>query len=84
MAVFAVDDGGDLTIAGHQTSLGRSPRAIRLDPTGKYLLVGNRNTSGVVAFRVGQDPLLAPVAEPAEVPSPSSIVFVLATESGAA
>ena len=84
VAVFAADDGGDLTIAGHQTSLGRSPRAIRLDPTGRYLLVGNRNTSGVVAFRVGQDPLLAPVAEPAEVPSPSSIVFVLATESGAA
>jgi 6-phosphogluconolactonase len=82
--MFAVDDAGDLAIAGHQTSLGRSPRAIRLDPTGKFLLVGNRNTSGVVAFQVGQDPLLVPVAEPVEVPSPSSLVFVLAAESDVA
>ena len=76
VAVFAVDHGGDLTIAGHQSALGRSPRAVRLDPTGKYLVVGNRNTSGVIAFQIGEDPLLAPVGEPTEVPSPSSIVFV--------
>jgi 6-phosphogluconolactonase len=84
VAVFAVDDGGDLTIAGHQPALGRSPRAVRLDPTGRYLVVGNRNTSGVIAFQVGEDPLLAPVGEPIEVPSPSSLVFVPAADGSVA
>lgn len=84
VAVFAVDDGGDLMILGHQPALGRSPRAVRLDPTGKYLVVGNRNTSGVIAFEVGEDPLLVPVGEPADVPSPSSLVFVPAAEGGVA
>ena len=84
VAVFAVDDGGDLAIAGHQAALGRSPRAVRLDPTGGYLLVGNRNTNGLVAFNVGEDPLLAPVGEPVEVPSPSSLAFVRVAEGGVA
>ena len=84
VAVFAVDSSGDLTIAGYQPALGRSPRAVRLDPTGKYLLVGNRNTNSVVVFQVGEDPLLAPVGEPAEVPSPSSLAFVPAAEGSVA
>jgi len=81
VTVFTVDDGGELTIVGYQSTLGRSPRAVRLDPSGRYLVVGNRNTGGVVVFQVGEDPPLAPVGEPIEVPSPSSLVFVPAAES---
>jgi 6-phosphogluconolactonase len=76
VTVFTVGANGDLSIAGYQPSLGRSPRAVRVEPSGKFLVVGNRNTNGVVVFKIGPDHLLETVGSPAEVPAPSSIVFV--------
>jgi 6-phosphogluconolactonase len=44
IAVFTIDSSsGKLTLDGNVPSGGRTPRNIRLDPTGRYLLSANEN-----------------------------------------
>lgn len=83
ITIFSVDGSGGVEPLGQHPSLGRSPRAVRVDPTGKYLLVANRDSGGLVVLEIGQDRLLSPVGEPVEARAPSSIVFVKATTDGA-
>jgi 6-phosphogluconolactonase len=72
LAIFAVDGAsGSLTPAGHQKTLGKTPRNFVVDPTGAFLLVANQGSDTVVVFRI--DPAtggLTPVGEPAKVPTP--------------
>jgi 6-phosphogluconolactonase (cycloisomerase 2 family) len=76
IAAFSVDGAGDATLMYHQPSLGRNPRAVRGDPTGRHLLVGNWESNNLVVFRVDDDNGLRAVGDPVEAHSPSSIVFV--------
>lgn len=52
IVIFAVDPAnGHLKLVGHQSSLGASPREFAIDPTGKWLIVGNQNSDTVYVFR---------------------------------
>ena len=56
IAIFNVDKKkGTLTLIGHQSTLGKTPRNFNFDPTGKFLLVGNQNTDEVVVFKRDPD-----------------------------
>jgi 6-phosphogluconolactonase len=67
--------GGQVVATGHVASLGRGPRAITIDPTGQYLLVGNADSGELAAFTIEADRGLRPVGSPEQSHSPSSIVF---------
>ena len=41
---------GKLTLVGHQSTLGKTPRNFNFDPTGKFLLVANQNSDEIVVF----------------------------------
>lgn len=43
---------GKLTLKGHQSTKGRTPRNFTLDPSGKFLLSANQRTNEVVIFKV--------------------------------
>ncbi len=51
IAIFAINPDGTLTKAGYQSTLGNHPRVFAIDPSGKFLIVGNVNTGNVVVFR---------------------------------
>jgi 6-phosphogluconolactonase len=52
IVIFSIDKkSGELTLLGHQSTLGRTPRNFNFDPTGKFLLVGNQNSDEVVIFK---------------------------------
>lgn len=52
IAIFAIDkSSGKLTLKGHQSVLGRTPRNFSIDPTGRYLLSANQNSNDIVIFR---------------------------------
>ena len=75
IAIFAVDaPTGKLTPAGHQSTLGRTPRNFAIDPTGTFLLAANQNSDSIVVFRIdAKTGGLTPVGKPVPVPTPVCI-----------
>ena len=78
LAIFSVDEKtGKLTAAGHQKTLGRTPRNFGIDPTGQYVIACNQATDNVAVFKVDQSSgKLAQVGEPVSVPSPVCVKFL--------
>jgi len=79
ITAFAVDESGGAETLYCEPSLGRSPRAVKIDPAGRHLLVGNWHSNGISVFAIDDARRLRSLGEPVVVPSPSSIVFVLAS-----
>lgn len=77
IAIFSIDSvTGQLTLIGHQPTLGKTPRHFALDPTGRWLLAENQDSGSVVVFSV--DPAtggLKPTGNTAEIASPVCAVF---------
>ncbi len=51
IAIFKVRKNGKLRLIAHQSTLGKSPRNFTIDPSGKFLLVGNQNSDEIVVFK---------------------------------
>jgi len=41
-----------LTLIGHQSTNGETPRDFGIDPTGTFLLVANQDSDTIVTFRI--------------------------------
>ncbi len=52
ISIFRVGSTGLLTELGHQSCLGVHPRNFTIDPTGKFLLVANRDTNNIAIFNI--------------------------------
>ncbi len=78
LGIFTVDEKtGKLTAAGHQKTLGRTPRNFGIDPTGQYILACNQATDNVAVFKV--DPAtgqLTTIGEPLNVPVAVCVKFL--------
>ena len=77
IAIFAVNEAtGRLTLVGHESSQGETPRNFNLDPTGSLLLAANQDTDTIVAFRVdAATGRLQATGEVTDVPAPVCIVY---------
>jgi 6-phosphogluconolactonase len=74
LAIFSIDQNGKLTLVGHQSTLGNTPRNFNFDPTGNFLLVANQNGNNIVIFKVDKKTgLLMPLPTQIEVPNPVCI-----------
>ena len=52
IAIFSVNKkNGTLTLVGHQSTLGKTPRNFSIDPSGKFLLCENQNSDEIVIFK---------------------------------
>ncbi len=51
IAIFSINQNGTLNKVGYQSTIGNHPRVFALDPSGKFLIVGNVNSGNVVVFR---------------------------------
>ncbi len=78
LAIYSVAPAsGKLTLVGHQSTGGKTPRNFGIDPTGRFLLAANQDSGTVVVFRI--DPatgLLKQVGRPVDVPSPVCVKFL--------
>ncbi|MDZ4807788.1 MAG: lactonase family protein [Bacteroidota bacterium] len=51
IAIFSINKkDGRLTLLGHQSTLGKTPRNFSIDPSGKFLLCENQNSDEIVIF----------------------------------
>ena len=56
LAIFRIDQKiGKLSLVGHQSTLGKTPRNFNLDPSGNFLLVANQNSDDIVVFRIDHE-----------------------------
>ena len=78
IAIFSVDSKtGRLTLVGHQSTQGKTPRHFGLDPSGKWLVAENQDSNSVVVFGVDQGSgKLTPTGQVLDVGSPVCAVFV--------
>lgn len=78
LAIFAIDQQtGILTLAGHQSTLGKKPRNFSFDPSGRFVVVANQNSDSLVVFRVdsatGQ---LSDTGKRVDIGTPMCVKFV--------
>ncbi len=52
LARYSVTTDGDLTLLGHESTRGETPRNFTIEPEGELLLVGNQDTQNVALFRI--------------------------------
>lgn len=78
LAIFHCDEAtGRLTVAGHHSSGGKTPRNFNIDPSGRYLLAANQDTNNVVVLQIDQSTgKLTPNGSEIEVGHPVCIRFV--------
>ena len=75
IAIFSVDDSGQLSSIGHQSTQGETPRNVTLSPDEKYVLIANQTSNNIVSFaRDGESGLLSFIDE-IEAPSPVCLLF---------
>jgi 6-phosphogluconolactonase len=72
VAIFAIDQTtGKLTLVGHISCGGKTPRFFTFDPTGKWLLCSNHGSDNTVVFRVDEKTgKLTQTGQPVSVPYP--------------
>jgi len=77
IAVFNIDPAnGELTLVANIPAGGRTPRNIRLDPSGKYLLSANEDSGTITELKVdGQTGLLNPTPVSVEINHPGGLYF---------
>jgi 6-phosphogluconolactonase len=52
IAIFSINQqSGELTLVGHQSTLGKTPRNFNFDPGGNFLLVANQDSDNIVIFK---------------------------------
>ena len=78
LVIYAIDPAsGLLTLVGHTSTQGRTPRNFSLDPTGTFLFAANQDSNTIVTFRrdaaTGQ---LTPTGQVITVPSPVCLKFL--------
>ncbi|MBO9684182.1 MAG: lactonase family protein [Flavisolibacter sp.] len=78
LTIFRIDQKtGKLSIVGHQSVLGKTPRNFNFDPSGNYLLVANQNSDNIVIFKVNrQTGLLTDTGNRIDVGSPVCIKWI--------
>jgi 6-phosphogluconolactonase len=76
IALFAINPLGGLSVLGHESTRGMTPRNFAIDPTGAFLLAANQKSDNIVVFRRDQKTgRLAATGHIAEVPSPVCLKF---------
>lgn len=54
IVTFRIESDGTLTLAGHTSSGGAIPRNFVIDPSGKYILVGNQKSGNISLFSINK------------------------------
>lgn len=84
LAIFQVNPKtGELTAAGHQSTLGANPRHFAIDPSGQFILAGNQDSDSIVVFRIDAETgALTQVGEPITIPKPVCVRFAAKAAAG--
>ncbi len=78
LAIYVVDETtGRLSLSGHESTHGRTPRNFVIDPTGSVLLAANQDSNTIVAFFI--DPLTGSLNRCCQIEIPRPVCLQFAT-----
>jgi 6-phosphogluconolactonase len=53
IVIYRIDgSSGKLTLVGHESTRGKTPRSFTIDPSGTFLFAANQDTDSIVSFRI--------------------------------
>jgi len=78
IVAYSIDaQSGKLTLIGHTSTEGKTPRGFGVDPTGRWLIAGNQGSDSVVQFKIDQSTgALSPTGTKFEVGAPVCFKFL--------
>jgi 6-phosphogluconolactonase len=77
LVIYAVDSAtGGLTLVGHESARGRTPRDVVIDPTGAWLLAANQDSDTVVIFHIDAHSGRLRLHQQIEIPRPVCLKFL--------
>ena len=78
IAIFSTDNGeGNLSLVGHESTQGKTPRNFNIDPTGAYLIAANQDSDSLIVFKIDSATgRLSPTGETVKVPKPVCVKFL--------
>jgi 6-phosphogluconolactonase len=77
LVIYSIDNAGKLSLVGHQSVLGKTPRNFAIDPSGNFLLAANQDSNDIVIFKRDiSTGLLTPTGKKIEVDKPVCLKFV--------
>jgi 6-phosphogluconolactonase len=77
ITIFKIAGDGKLTVVGHQSTLGKTPRNFNFDPSGNFLLAANQQSDEVVIFKVDKKTgLLTDTGKRINVPNPVCVKWI--------
>jgi 6-phosphogluconolactonase len=78
IAMYSIDQiSGELTLLGHQSAQGTTPRNFVIDPSGKFLLVACQGNSKVITFKIDSSTgLLISTGNQISIPNPVCLKFM--------
>lgn len=68
VTAYQIAEDGQISLTGKQSTRGRNPVHLTLDPSERWLVVANYKTDSLVSLPVASDGQLGPVAELTELP----------------
>ena len=74
IAMFSVDENGELHSMGWIPCGGKTPRNFAVEPTGRYVLVGNQDSDCIQVFLISENGQLSPCGK-YDFPTPVCIKF---------
>ena len=79
IAIFKINEKtGWLTLLGHQSTLGKTPRNFNFDPSGNFLLAANQNSDEIVVFKVDKKTgLLSDTGKRIKVGNPVCLKWII-------
>lgn len=75
IAIFAIED-GKLTLVGHESTQGKTPRNFNITPDGQWLIAANQNSDNLVVYKIDQQTgKLTPTGDPVKCFAPVCVKF---------
>jgi 6-phosphogluconolactonase len=77
IVIYSVDgDTGKLSLIGHESTRGKTPRNFAIDPTSHFLLVANQDSSDIVTFQIDPQSGKLEYLTTTQTPTPVCLKFL--------
>ena len=76
IVVFSVGSNGSLTLAGRTSCGGDWPRNFVIDPSGKYILVGNQKSDDITLFKIDEKNGIPEYSDDYKLDTPACLKFI--------